>query len=340
MRRSIFMALVVGASLVLAACGSATDNLVGKDWQLVAITEKVPAFQGVVPPDQVGKFTINFAKDGTYTGTADCNQMAGSYTTGSSNAMTITPGPMTLMFCGEGSYDVLFVHALERVESYAVANDQLTLGLKDGGQLEFSLPGATSSQAAATATATASPTPKPTASPSPTPSPTPKPTATPTPKPSATATAKPSGSANPTTAPTATPKPTAQPTPKPTPTPTPAQGLLGKTWQLTSITTREPSFQGNVPADQQAKYTVTFAQDGTFQATADCNTVTGQYTTGDPNSASGNLTITPGPGTLVYCGDGTLSDLYVLALSNAASYAVANGQLTITLADNGTLVYK
>lgn len=323
MRRSIFVAFAFVASLILAACGAATDNLVGKEWQLVAITEKVPAFQGVVPPDQVGKFTINFAKDGTYTGTADCNQMAGSYTTGASNAMTITPGPTTLMFCGEGSYDVLFTHALERVETYAIANDQLTLGLKDGGQLQFSLPSATSSQAAATATA-ATPTPKPTASPSPTP----KPTATPTPKPSATA--KPSGSAKPTTAPTATPKPTA----------TPAQGLIGKDWQLASITTKEPAFQGNVPADQQAKYTVTFAEDGTFKATADCNTVTGTYTSGDPMSASGNLTITPGPSTLVYCGDESLSDLYVLALSNAASYAVADGQLTITLADDGTLGYR
>ena len=34
-----------------------------------------------------------------------------------------------------------------------------------------------------------------------------------------------------------------------------------------------------------------------------------------------------------------MSDLYILGLGNAASYAVANGTLTITLQDQGTLVY-
>ncbi len=40
------------------------------------------------------------------------------------------------------------------------------------------------------------------------------------------------------------------------------------------------------------------------------------------------------------CPEGSLSTQYVAALGQAASYAIASGQLTITLTDGGTLVYK
>ena len=92
----------------------------------------------------------------------------------------------------------------------------------------------------------------------------------------------------------------------------------------------------DVPADQRAKYTVSFAAGGTFSATADCNVVTGTWTA----TAAGGLSIVPGRSPIVPCGDGSYGDLYVLALSNSASYAIANDGLTITLKDGGTLVYE
>jgi heat shock protein HslJ len=95
-----------------------------------------------------------------------------------------------------------------------------------------------------------------------------------------------------------------------------------------------------VPVDQQKNYTVTFAAGGTFSAKADCNTVNGTYATPNAAAPSGDLTLTIGPGTIAFCGDESLSDLYVLALSNARSYAIANAQLTITLDDGGTLSFK
>ncbi len=112
--------------------------------------------------------------------------------------------------------------------------------------------------------------------------------------------------------------------------------LTGKTWQLTAITEKVPAFQGVVPEAQQANYTIEFKTDGSFQAKADCNQVGGTYTT----TSSGGLTITLGPSTLVACPEGSLADQYVQGLGNAASYAIANNQLTITLKDEGTLVYK
>jgi heat shock protein HslJ len=113
-------------------------------------------------------------------------------------------------------------------------------------------------------------------------------------------------------------------------------GLTGKTWQLTAITEKVPAFQGVVPAADQANYTIEFKSDGTFNAKADCNQLSGTYTT----SGSNGLTIVPGPMTLAACPPESLSSQYVEALGKAASYAVASGQLTITLTDEGTLVYK
>ncbi len=112
--------------------------------------------------------------------------------------------------------------------------------------------------------------------------------------------------------------------------------LTGKTWQLTAITEKTPAFQGVVPANQQANYTIEFKSDGTFSAKADCNNVAGSYTT----TSSGGLTITPGPSTLAACPEGSMGDQYVQGLANAASYAIANNELTITLDDSGTLVFK
>jgi len=107
-------------------------------------------------------------------------------------------------------------------------------------------------------------------------------------------------------------------------------------WQLTAITSKVPDFVGQVPEANQPNYTIVFAADGTFSAKADCNTVKGSYVAG----ANGSLTLTPDPTTIVQCPEGSLSDLYLIALSKTASQAIANSQLTITLTDGGTLVYK
>lgn len=320
MRRSVSLALVLAATTILAACGATgSAALTGKDWQLTAITEKVPAFQGVIPAADQSSYTITFATDLTFHGTADCNQISGTYKTTGSNGLTIELGASTMAFCPEGSMADLYVHALSRAKTWAVANDALTITLDDEGTLAFAV-GASASQApaasasSATTAATAAPSAKPSTAP------TAKPTAAPTPKPTA--------------------KPTAAPTKAPNATPAPAAGLLGKTWKLTTITEKTPAFQGVVPDAQQANYTLAFAADGTFTAKADCNTVAGKYTAADANASSGSLSIVPGPTTTVACPEGSLSDLYILGLSNAASYATVNGVLTITLKDDGTLVFK
>jgi heat shock protein HslJ len=94
--------------------------------------------------------------------------------------------------------------------------------------------------------------------------------------------------------------------------------------------------QGVIPVDERSKYTIAFEAGGTFSAAADCNTIRGQWAA----SVNGGLTITLGPSTIVACGEGSHGDLYVLALSRSAGYAIASAGLTITLDDGGTLGYE
>ena len=369
---AVIVGVVVVAVLLFAFLnrGSDSGSLTGRTWQLSAITGQTPAFQGVIPPAEQPLYTIAFATDGSFAARADCNAIAGTYTLSGSDRMTITPGPSTLVACPDGSYGSLFAHALGAVTTWAIADDDLTLTTSDGGTGTFvdaatalavpSTPPTATPTVSPTASSAPSPSPTPTATPAPTATPTatatPAPTAPPTPSPTPAATAAPT--AAPTTAPTATPAPTAKPTAKPTataeptpgptpeptpkpspaPTPTPAPGgdLAGTSWQLVSFTTRDPAAGGEVPAADRSKYTVSFAVGGTFSAIADCNTVKGTWTA----TASGGLSIVPGPSTIVACGDGSYGDLYVLALSNSASYVIANNGLTITLKDGGTLVYQ
>jgi heat shock protein HslJ len=110
--------------------------------------------------------------------------------------------------------------------------------------------------------------------------------------------------------------------------------LTGKTWQWTASTSKVPASQSNVP--DPSKYTIEFKTDGTYKAVADCNTVSGTYT----STASGGLTINPGASSLVACGSDSLSDVYVQGLGQAISYTFFGQQLTINLSDLGTMTFK
>jgi heat shock protein HslJ len=345
MRRAMLAGLLLVIGGLAAACGgNDTEALTGRTWYLVSGSEANPPWQWTVPLEAMGRYTVIFNTDGTFNATADCNQLAGTWDSGRNNGLSVVPGPMTMAFCGEGSFDLLYASVLAQAASWNATEQGLDLALADGGILAY--------------TSTAPAVPSPSSSPAPTPSPTPAATATATPTPTATpeptptatakATATPKPTAKPTSKPTPTPQPTPQPTPRPTPTPTPAPtatpapggGLVGPTWQLSALTLSNPPFQGTVPPAQRAAYTLVLAPDGTFAAQADCNTVNGTYTAADPSAASGSLTLVPGPATLVMCPEGSYSELYITALSGTTGYAVTGPSLQLTLSDGGTLEYS
>jgi heat shock protein HslJ len=275
MRRSLLLVVLAVVAILAAACAPAAtpgSDLTGKTWLLTGITEQVPAFQGVVPPDQQGKYTITFATDGTFQSQADCNQVGGTYKVSGTSKITIEPGPSTLAFCPDGDLGVLFTTALGTATSYAISGSDLTLTADNGGTLQFTAGTAASPDAAITPA--------------------------------------PAGAVDPT-------------------------AVVGPTWRLVALTEKVPAFQGVVPPAEQSKYTITFADDGTFSAQVDCNQLAGSYTAG----ADGSMSIIPGPMTMAMCPEGSLDGLYLVALGNVTGWAVDGGTMNLTLTDGGTLEF-
>ena len=138
MRRAVSLVVLVALAALAAACqGSKTGDLTGKTWTLSAVTQDVPAFQGVIPPADQGKYTIEFRPDNTFSAKADCNTVQGTYYTGSGGSMTISPGPTTLVACPPGSLGSAYTAALATTRAYDVSNGTLSLILVRGGKLQF-----------------------------------------------------------------------------------------------------------------------------------------------------------------------------------------------------------
>ncbi len=129
------LALVVILGTV-AACSASAEKLTGPTWQLTSVTEKVPAFQGVVPPEDQSRYTITFNEDGTAAIKADCNNVAATYTTEETN-ISIVPGPSTLAACPDDSLSDKFVAGLSSATTYNIRPSGLTLYILNEGQLEF-----------------------------------------------------------------------------------------------------------------------------------------------------------------------------------------------------------
>jgi heat shock protein HslJ len=105
--------------------------------------------------------------------------------------------------------------------------------------------------------------------------------------------------------------------------------LTGKLWQWTESGISEPA----TIADP-TRYTITFAEDGTYSAKVDCNQASGAFTT----TAEGGITIEAGPMTLVGCPDDSQADVYLAGLLGATSYEVTDTQLVLTTA-TGTMTF-
>jgi heat shock protein HslJ len=85
---------------------AAIQNIV---WQWTQLTD-----QGAVTTvPNPGSYTIIFRADETFTGTADCNQISGTYST--RNGFSISVRTSTQAYCGESSMDQLYLSTLADV---------------------------------------------------------------------------------------------------------------------------------------------------------------------------------------------------------------------------------
>jgi heat shock protein HslJ len=91
----------------------------------------------VTAPDP-SKYTVSFQPDGRLTLQVDCNRGTGTYTVDGPR-LTIEPGATTLIACGPGSQDRVFLENLRNVVTYVFDGSNLVLNLKlDSGNMIFS----------------------------------------------------------------------------------------------------------------------------------------------------------------------------------------------------------
>jgi len=98
--------------------------------------------------------------------------------------------------------------------------------------------------------------------------------------------------------------------------------LVGTPWQWTSITQNGKATNVPVPSS----YTLTLNSDGSFNAKADCNNVSGTYTT-----SGSTLTLKPGPSTLAECGPSSLSSQYSTYLHQFSTFEIKGQTMNVTL---------
>ncbi len=125
----------------------------------------------------------------------------------------------------------------------------------------------------------------------------------------------------------------------------PRLALTGPAWQWVGSSTG-PNGTPLVAPDPAA-YTIDFAGDRTFAASADCVRVSGTYLSvpaGRAGGATNSLTLLPAPGpspaASASCGPASLADAYLAQLASASHYAITGSQLTITLAPQGTMTFQ
>jgi heat shock protein HslJ len=106
-----------------------------------------------------------------------------------------------------------------------------------------------------------------------------------------------------------------------------SSSIKGVLWQWTGLLQSSPAHLSAVPNPE--RYLLTLNDDGTYNATADCNQLNGTYTL-----SGSKLTLKPGPMTMAQCEPHSLSNMYVSLLGKVASQEVdQQGQLVLGLAN-------
>jgi heat shock protein HslJ len=149
----LFICVLATATLLVSGCTEPVDNsedmnneemeaetisindIADIEWQWSGLTETLSSSQSVVPDPE--NYTIVFNSDNTYSIKADCNVGSGSYTLEGNN-LTLLPGIMTLVYCGDDSMDSQYLSLLNNVTTVSMENDQLVLVTGDNsGRMLF-----------------------------------------------------------------------------------------------------------------------------------------------------------------------------------------------------------
>ncbi len=110
------------------------DKILDKKWMLVDV---INYDDSLYTPKKTDAFSITFKKDGTLSGTTDCNSYFGKYTL-KNKVFKITSLGQTLMYC-DGSEETKFITYLGQVNNFMFnGEDDLVLGFEfDSGSMIF-----------------------------------------------------------------------------------------------------------------------------------------------------------------------------------------------------------
>ena len=111
-----------------------------------------------------------------------------------------------------------------------------------------------------------------------------------------------------------------------------SDALTGPTWQWQRI--QYPDGR-SVPATKPDSYTIKFEAGGRYFLQADCNRGGGAY-----EVAGGTMKMGPAALTRIACPQGSQDNAFVSALARAGAYAIADGELTLSLVDGAAMYFR
>ncbi len=110
--------------------------------------------------------------------------------------------------------------------------------------------------------------------------------------------------------------------------------IIGTTWQWEEF--QDTAGINDITVHNPKNYTLTLNPDGTFNAQADCNMVSGNYAL-----EGSSLTLAAGPMTMAMCPPESLSDTYVARLGEVVSAVQEGGKLFLNLMmDGGNMIFS
>jgi heat shock protein HslJ len=117
----LLLLLVVMTLLFVVGCSSSAEEptaepapattIEGIVWQWVSVANRTTNETTTVPNPE--NYTLIFNEDGTFNGTADCNNISGTYS--QVDGFTVTVTISTNAFCGEESLDQQYLDLLSQV---------------------------------------------------------------------------------------------------------------------------------------------------------------------------------------------------------------------------------
>ena len=146
-RTSFAILFVLCSSAAMAQAPVVTEaqaELAAHPWQLVGFRSSDGR---IFTPDDRGKYTLTFDREGGMAARIDCNRVSGSWTSAKPGELRFSQLDMTRAQCEPGSLSDRILPQWTSVRSYVVRNGKLLLTL-DGGRVAFEFEPATSRGAA------------------------------------------------------------------------------------------------------------------------------------------------------------------------------------------------